>query len=267
MIKLLVADDEMISCMFIKNIVQEYFPQIGLVSEAGNGRSAVEKALEMRPDIAVMDIEMPLMNGIEASRIIKETLPDCIIIFLTAFAEFEYARQAIYLGASEFVLKPVEEKELISALKKAVDLCGDQEDQRGILRRYDGEEEGRQRRIASVPSGGDRISRIMLETEEYIGLHYMDDISVESIAEYFQISPSHLSRTFKQYFDVPCKEYIIGVRVEKAKKYLASPILTVREVGCMVGYQDSNYFTKVFRKKTGMTPTEYRNQAFFLPDD
>ena len=68
-------------------------------------------------------------------------------------------------------------------------------------------------------------------------------------------------------FQVNCKEYITGVRMDKARKYLAGPALTVSEVGSMVGYPDANYFAKVFRKRFGMTPKEYRNEQFFLPDD
>lgn len=264
MIKLLIADDEMISCTSIEAIVSHYFPQIGMISQAYNGRAAVDKALQLRPDIAIMDIEMPLVNGIEASRRIKEAVPGCAVIFLTAFAEFNYARQAVSLGAAEFLLKPVDEDELVNVLRSVLRQINHKAD---TAPRPEGKAEA-PAEMAPRPEAAlaDRGLLVVTEAKRYIDGHYMDDISVEGLADRFQISANHFNRMFRQTFDIPCKEYIINVRVDHAKEYLTSPALTVREVGGMVGYPDSNYFAKVFRKKTGMTPTEYRNQVFFLPD-
>ena len=64
-----------------------------------------------------------------------------------------------------------------------------------------------------------------------------------------------------------CALYAIAGRsLEKAKEFLKLPVYTIKEVGIMVGYGDSNYFTRIFKKKTGMTPIEYRNQVFFQPE-
>ncbi len=244
-------------------LVEQQFPQIGLVSEAYNGKSAVEKAVEMKPDIVFLDIEMPLINGIQAGSLIREQFPECILIYLTAFAEFQYAKQAISLGAMEFLLKPIEETELNAVLNKALEKIEKRKrEDRDIHTRMDPvtEQEGEDL-LSSV--SGDRSSAAVLEARRYIDRYFMDDISVESIAGKFQISPNHFNRIFKQTFQIPCKEYIINVRVEKAKEFLLSPALTVKEVGGLVGYQDPNYFAKVFRKKTGMTPKEYRNQMLF----
>lgn len=266
MIKLLIADDETIACSKIRCIIEANFPQIGMISEAYNGKTALEKAKELEPDIVIMDIEMPLVNGIEASRRIKSLLPKCAIIFLTAFASFTYAKQAITLGAVEYLLKPVEEEELVRVIKQTLrQLDSD------ILELMMAHEESKKlhadRELQKAQGIGERSLMVVHEIKGYIDVHYMDDISVESLADQFQISVSHFNRIFKQTFQTNCKEYVTTVRVEKAKEYLAGSVLTVSEVGSMVGYPDANYFTKVFRKKTGMTPKEYRNEQYFLPDD
>jgi two-component system response regulator YesN len=72
----------------------------------------VEIAAKERPDIIVMDIRIPGINGLEAIRRIKRFMPECAIIILTAFDEFNYAREAVTLGAAEYLLKPVRPQEL-----------------------------------------------------------------------------------------------------------------------------------------------------------
>ncbi|MGN0157973.1 MAG: response regulator [Brotaphodocola sp.] len=260
--KVLVVDDEVLSCAMIREIVEDRFPQVGVVAEAGNGRKAIEKALQIRPDVVIMDIEMPIMNGIEAAKKIREEMPDCAVVFLTAYAEFEYARQAMRIGASEFLLKPVDETELVTVLQKLLSLelnAGEKEKKES--KKFEGDtvylEDMTGKKV------GERSAMIVMEAKKYIDANYMNDISIEGLAERFNISTNHFNRIFKQVYDIACKDYLITVRVEAAKQYLSSPILTVREVGSMIGYPDSNYFTKVFRKRVGVTPTEYRNQMIY----
>lgn len=269
MIRLLIVDDETIACSTIRCIIENNFPQIGMICEANNGKSALQKAQELEPDIVIMDIEMPLVDGIEASRGIKTLLPKCEIIFLTAFASFTYAKQAITLGAAEYLLKPVEENELVAVMKQVLRRVRTDDFMGGTM---PFQSEGAKKlhtdkEVLKVHGIGERSLMVVHEVKNYIDTHYMDDISVESLADQFQISVSHFNRIFKQSFEINCKEYITSVRVDKAKEYLAGSVLTVSEVGSMVGYPDANYFTKVFRKKTGMTPKEYRNEQFFLPND
>lgn len=269
MIKLLIVDDETIACSAIRRIIEHRFPQIGEISEAYNGKAALEKALELKPDIVIMDIEMPLIGGIEASRRIKKILPACEIIFLTAFASFQYARQAITIGAAEYLLKPVEEEELTAVIRQVLQQIGSGDVVPALIRSETEEavKSAADRELQKIQGVGERSLLVVHEIKDYIDTHYMDEISVESLADQFQISVSHFNRIFKQSFQLNCKEYITTVRVEKAKEYLAGSELAVSEVGSKVGYPDATYFTKVFRKKTGMTPKEYRNEQFFLPED
>lgn len=265
--KLLIADDEVMACTLIRRIIQHHFPQIGFICEAANGKIALEKASEIKPDIAILDIEMPLIDGIEAGRRIKAIHPECNIIFLTAFAEFRYARQAVSIGAVEFLLKPLDENELIQTIEKIFERDGEEE-----LSGWKKGPEDKKTEEASdsdEPEGwmGSRTAMVVKEAKKYIDANYMDDISVEEIVERYQISLNHFNKIFKQFYGVSCKEYIITVRINMAKQYLSSPFLSVREAGAMAGYPDSNYFTKVFRRKIGVTPTEYRNQIFFQPED
>lgn len=108
-------------------------------------------------------------------------------------------------------------------------------------------------------SGHSRVIRGILE---YIEAHYgEEDLSTARIAEYFHFAPAYLNVLFKQEMKVTLKQYLSGYRVEKAKKLLEQDYMKINEIAARCGYSNSNYFWKVFRDATGMTPAEYRSKA------
>ncbi|MEX1377498.1 MAG: response regulator [Eubacteriales bacterium] len=106
MYKLLIVDDEEIERRAIENIIKKSSIDISEIAQAANGQEAVAVASTFEPNIIIMDITMPGLNGIKAAHIIKKFLPESHIIFLTAFDEFDYAKDAIKLGADDFLVKP-----------------------------------------------------------------------------------------------------------------------------------------------------------------
>ena len=118
--RVLIADDEPIERMIVTRTIQKYFPEELAVVSAANGREAVEQFFAENCQIALLDIEMPGMNGLEAAEQIRERDKNCSIIFLTAFDEFNYARRAIAVRAMEYLLKPVEDQELEAVLAEAI---------------------------------------------------------------------------------------------------------------------------------------------------
>jgi len=116
MYTLLIAEDEQLERQALRFIVDRHCPDIKIVGEAGDGASAVREASQQRPDIILMDIRMPEMNGLEAAKAIRALLPEVRIIMLTAFDEFEYAKQALQIGAVEYLLKPLRPADLVRTL-------------------------------------------------------------------------------------------------------------------------------------------------------
>jgi two-component system response regulator YesN len=98
------------------------------------------------------------------------------------------------------------------------------------------------------------------QIEAYIRQHYGEDITLQEIAERHHMSESHFSRLFKQQVGTSFLEYLTKVRVQKAKELLVKPKLKIYEVSLQVGYQDSRYFSQIYRKYTGETPTEFRKR-------
>ena len=117
-IKILVVDDEKLFRDYLLKVLGQNQEVFFCCGEAKNGRDALEAARSMRPDIVLADINMPHMDGLEFSRRIKEENPFIEVALLTGFSEFEYARTAVQIGVSEYLLKPFTEEELMQCLRK-----------------------------------------------------------------------------------------------------------------------------------------------------
>lgn len=115
-IKLLVADDHKIFRQGIKKLLEEE-SDLQVVGEASDGRDAVKKATELKPDVILMDIAMANLNGLEATRQIKKQLPSAKVIMVTMHKNEEYVLQSFQAGASGFILKEGAVEELVSAIR------------------------------------------------------------------------------------------------------------------------------------------------------
>ena len=118
--KLLVAEDELIERKVLCRTLQKYLGDLICLYEAKNGREALEIFTREAPQVAVLDIEMPGLTGLEVARKIRETDKNCAILFLTGFDKFDYARQAISVRAMDYLLKPYNEQELVFAVEDAI---------------------------------------------------------------------------------------------------------------------------------------------------
>ncbi|MFI7147363.1 response regulator [Nonomuraea sp. NPDC050022] len=116
MIKVLLADDEVLVRAGVRAILAAA-PDIEVVAEAGNGREALELARTHRPDVALLDIRMPLLDGLSAAAELRRAAPDVAVVMLTTFSEDEYISRALDGGASGFLLKSGDPYELMAAIR------------------------------------------------------------------------------------------------------------------------------------------------------
>lgn len=124
MYTILIVDDEQLERQALRFILEKHCPECRVVGEAGDGANAIRLAAETKPDIVLLDIRMPQMNGLEAAKGIRALLPGVCILMLTAFDEFNYAKQALTVGAVDYLLKPVRPEELLKALALVVEKIG-----------------------------------------------------------------------------------------------------------------------------------------------
>jgi len=121
MYQILLADDEGIVIDALRFIVEKNFKNQCKVNHAMTGRSVIEQAEKLKPDIIIMDIQMPGINGIEAMKEIRKRDSNVIFIVMTAYDKFNYAKEAINLGVMEYLTKPVNQSVVVNVLKKAMD--------------------------------------------------------------------------------------------------------------------------------------------------
>ncbi len=161
MYRVLIADDERIERMILYQVLERNLRDRCEIVQAENGREALEVYAREKVQIAILDIEMPGIDGIEAARRIRQADPWCSIIFLTAFDEFAYARQAITVRALDYLLKPCDEKELMLVLEEAIRLA--EEHDRQARQSVEGDRQARQSaegdRQVRQPADGDRQVR------------------------------------------------------------------------------------------------------------
>lgn len=422
MLKLLIADDEKYDRDSILSILNAAFADSLEISEAKNGREAIEIAERIRPDIIITDIKMPGINGLKAIQEINKFLPSTYFIILTAYDYFDFAVEAVKNNVKQYILKPFSRTEIIEKIKEAVNFVNGEKEKRRreienqerfytllpilenelsysiindtlyltdyqtykgylgldfkngysivaqlkeapkdenfkfeigeyikeyINHRYkaigsylftnnlvyfiqlknlsegmntDTEAEVKQnaftlaadiRREVKKSFGvslhigigmcyggfellhksyeeacsalehkpGDKgihyfgdinttgksqnIDRekvaLFKAAEQYIIDNIQEEIDLEKTATKFNLSPYYFSRTFKETLGFNFSDYINIVRINKAKDFLITTAMPIKDVCYLVGYRDPNYFSKVFKKYSGVSPTEFKN--------
>ena len=252
MYQILIAEDEALERKVLCSILRRHFGDLCKIHEAKNGTEAVTLFLEHKPQVALLDIEMPGSTGLEAARQIRQSGLPCMILFLSAYDKFSYAREAITLRALDYLLKPYEAQELILSVEEALNLYersgGMPQHQLPVSRDNLDEEE----------PAAQRIGLVRENIERYIRKHYTSELSMQDVARAMNYSEAYFCKLFKQCFRVNFSAWLNEFRVEKAKEMLLQTRLSIREISLACGYTDANYFARVFKRITGKTPSEYR---------
>ncbi len=237
MFRVMLIDDEEPTRLLLKNSIDWESLDLQVIGEAGSGIEAINKIDELRPHIAFVDICMPFMNGIEFSKLAMSRYPKLKIVILTAFDEFEYARQCIGLSVCGYILKPIVRTEIYDVLKKVIQ----------------GLDEPVKETAEYCEIEPSTISRIAKYVEE----HYTDSsLNLTAIAQTFGFNPSYLSRRFKAVIGSSFIEHLTECRMKKAV-LLAKENQKMFCTATAVGIPDPNYFGRCFKKYTGCTYSEY----------
>ena len=234
MIKILVAEDEARSRAALASRLRSILGEAALIETAADGNEAVTKAVQVKPYLIFMDIEMPYKNGLEAAAVVKSQMPETHVVFLTAYDRFDYAVGALRSGGEDYLLKPASEADLREMLQKFFDVA---------------------------PQAPKDATPFEAALRVWLHQHYTEDVALEAAAESMGMSPFYFSRQVKAATGQTFLELFTGYRIEKAKQLLLDTEMSVSEVGRSVGYPDSNYFTKVFKRAVGCTPTIYRSRG------
>lgn len=431
MLKLLIVDDENYDRASIISMLSSDFKETFDISEARNGREAIEISEKIRPDIIIMDIKMPGINGIKAIQEIRKFLPNCYFIILTAYDYFDFAVEAVNNNVRQYILKPFSKSDIVEKLKEGIAFVNAEKVKRMneieikeklynimpiienelsfaiisnsinsidsktycsylnmdfnhacsmvvqinhkpsekqishdeqevlklqvgehikeyILRRYkniasykftkelayfiqlhnyEDEKEFKEnvidlgidivrevrrlfgisikiglgkcrsglkemhlsyeeaKRALSYESDSNKVIHIddlvinfddkknpgeraagsskekiaiFKAVEQYIKNNMTEELDLENTAARYNLSVFYFSRVFKDMLGYNFSDYINKVRIDKAKELLKDDTFSIKEICYSVGYSDPNYFSKVFKKYAGLTPSEYK---------
>jgi two-component system response regulator YesN len=400
MIKMIVIDDEYLVRRGIKETIDWQKYNIEIIGEADNGKKGLKLIKELNPDIVISDIKMPVMDGVELVKNIQKERLDVGIIILSGYKDFDFAKKALEGGAFEYLLKPIENQELITSVLRAIDNTEKQrtlnskanifDEQKSLIENslvmdlltnnyqdYQRISEKLNQLNSPIPKSGflvviniddsefeditdnlisftneylrglyqlnnsyylnhfnqdivimidtnkeslkeyfasvidrfeetenqslsigisnhyqdnfdlhDRFEEakkalesklyigfshllffedktidlkpIVRDVMDYIAKNYANNISVKSAAEALFVSESYLLHQFKEHSNKTFNDCLSKHRVLMAKKKLLDHDKRIYEVASEVGYQDVKYFSQIFKKRVGMTPSEFR---------
>ena len=237
MLNIYIADDEVWIILGLKKLLDKQNIGAYVIGTANNGLTAKEEIGHFKPDVVFADIRMPGLSGLELLQAIPEVSPESKVVIISGYAEFSYAQEAVQHHAYDYLLKPIKPEELSRVMT-------------AIINERDGVTDEER-----MPVVSDRmIDNVLSEIRE----HYMEDISLTSLSAKYNISMGHLSKLIKEQLSVNFSDYIASLRIQRAKELLRDDSLSIQEISEIVGYNDYFYFTKVFKKVEGISPSKYR---------
>ena len=243
MYQVLLIDDEPWALYGLKTLIDWEALGYRIAGEAENGLKAMELLKKGNIDVAISDIRMHGMDGIQLMETIQEEKLPVEVVLVSGYSEFEYARKAVRYGAFDYLLKQVSAEELTDVLRRLSDAL-----------------KGREQGAPDPLKEGAHLSHMMTEVMRDIDEGFPRDILLNELAKKYSISSGHLSNLIKKETGSTYTEHITRRRIEKAKELLKDDSLSILEVAEQVGYGDYFYFTKLFKRQTGLSPSKYRKE-------
>lgn len=246
--RLMIVEDEALEAQALKTIISKEFPGIDIVGHAVSGQEAIMIAKDKVPEIILMDIGIPEIDGLTAQREIISFLPNVQTIVLTAYSDFHHAQSAISSGVVEYLLKPARKEIIVAAIGKV--MYGLEQDSSSNIT-VD----------LQVTSTDERINKAI----SFIKNNYMSDIQVNQLAKLLFLNPQYFSRLFKKEMNISFSEFLILYRIDKAKRLLTTTDLPIYSIAAQTGFTDASYFCKKFNQYVGKTPLNYRRTTKKVP--
>lgn len=263
-ITLLVADDEQIVRSFIRHMVAEEKLPVAQLFQAADGVEAVEMASAQQPDLVLLDIRMPGLSGLEAAERIKLCSPLSRVVILTAYDDFEYARRAFRSGAMDYLLKPVRPDEVqghIMKVYKAKCEAAKETQLAPSARETHAQEAQGSMAALLAPETMRTWPAAVRAAAEYAAAHLDEKFTLADLAKAACTSPFHLSRIFSRHTGRTLMNFVLELRVAKAKELLGDAALSITEVAEATGFASPAYFADCFKKLTGCSPSSYKKRT------
>ncbi|CAH2213934.1 response regulator transcription factor [Tepidibacter aestuarii] len=243
---ILIVEDEVLEQEFLKSIILREITQEDTLLTCKSGVEAIKLAHQHRPNIIIMDVLIPELDGLSTIEEIRKFLPNTYIVILSASSDFHYAQKAIRLQVSEYLLKPVKPsvfKQVFSKILASTSECAVAVEE-----------------ISNKKSTKPKecIQSFIKESVDYIKEHFMEKLTLEIVSSKVFVNPKYFSRVFKKEMGVSFSEYVINLRVQNACHLLEETNYPAYRISIECGFSDASYFNRVFYAHMNMTPQAYR---------
>ncbi len=225
--KIIVADDEAPARFLLASYLKDEGFEAEDILEASDGEELVARVRQNKPRIAFVDIRMPGLDGLAALERCVPLAPETAWVIVSSFAEFEYARSALRLGVTEYLVKPVNPADLHNCLF-------------------------RHQLLALGPERDPVIGKVLDHIEE----NYNADVSIGDLADMMNLTPNYLSSLFHKKVGETFMSYLTRVRVTKARQLLQQGTMSVTEAARTVGYADVRHFSRRYKEVLGEYPSD-----------
>lgn len=235
-LNVLLVDDEIIIRQGFIKLFDWQAHDCQVIGQASDGLEALSKIDELKPDIVIMDINIPIMNGLKVIELSRIKHPDTAFVIVSGYDDFSYCRQALKLKITDYILKPVNYEEFgncIDNLKISL---------------FESKKENKD---------SQQKDRMIVSITKYLQNHLQEDVSLNVLAQEFHLNAQYISQLFKSEIGVGFLTYLTNIRIEHAKKLLSTDD-AISDISDQCGYNDYRVFTKVFKKKEGITPSQFR---------
>lgn len=236
-LRVLLVDDEIMIREGFKKLFDWEAHECVIVGEAADGMEAITKIDKEQPDIVIMDINIPIINGLKVIQLSRVKYPSMAFVIVSGYDDFSYCREALRLQITDYILKPVNYEEFGSCIDQLkISLYNNEVKEKPVVKK----------------------ERVITGITKYMQEHLSEDVSLHILSEEFHLNSQYISQLFRNEIGVNFLTYLTNIRMEHAKKLLLSSSLSIAEVSEQSGYGDYHVFTKVFKKSEGITPSQYR---------
>ncbi|TWI56146.1 helix-turn-helix domain-containing protein [Halalkalibacter nanhaiisediminis] len=248
MAEILVVDDDIESRQTVRFVIGESQYNYLSITEVGTVDKGMLLLKQKRPLIVFMDLSLPDGDGLAFGKKVLEKHPHLPIVVLTHLKMFHIIQDCMNAGFSSYLLKPISKSELLTILAR-------------LMTKYSvrNEEQMIDRKESINRSFETDVANPIETAIKYIQLNYSKPISLKEVANLVYLSPSHFSRMFKEETGSNFVEYLMKYRVEKSKNLLKMSMLPVEVISSNNGFSSAAYFSTIFKRLEGVTPSEYRN--------
>lgn len=251
---ILIVDDEPKTREGLKKTLESWSEGKYEIISADSAETAIPILRQKKVSILLTDISMPEISGIEMLKLLKEEGQNLVVIIISAYSEFDYAREALQLGVLNYLLKPLTKRKLIEAVEHALNEQAKRE-REGKLQKVVDE------KLAEIKGTDTEEETPITRAIAFVDQHLEEPFTLKDVAQFVHLNPSYFSALFKEQVNMTFSEYVTRMRLQKAKKLLLFTNLSVSEIAEKVGYSTSKYFIKLFKEYDGQTPSQYRKST------